>query len=283
MSFRCSTLIGESSHFDSRFCFVLQMSWNHQLDKVHTVNSSDWGLGHSDGHGQGIFWTVFVFNNGSTYPINGKTKPYILMGTIIYRHSQSIVLQNPPFWILMIWWIYKPHVMILTFDIHRWHIFFKTIPPKQKTHVFCCGQKLGMQYKVIYIYIIYIYMCTLPLHISCLYTLINPKKNQPSESFPFCWPFPQFLFFLFFLWGGNPGQVHELTRWWVELSFMMLCRHGDIWGEFPGRFLPPKKGGGVVLGGGNFKYILFSTRSLEKMNPFCLSHIFQTGWNSTTN
>ena len=66
MSFRCSTLIGESSHFDSRFCFFLQMSWNHQLDKVHTVNSSDWGLGHWDGHGQGIFWTVFVFNNGST-------------------------------------------------------------------------------------------------------------------------------------------------------------------------------------------------------------------------
>ena len=46
--------------------FFLQMSWNHQLDKVHTVNSSDWALGHWDGHGQGIFWTVFVFNNGST-------------------------------------------------------------------------------------------------------------------------------------------------------------------------------------------------------------------------
>ena len=34
----------------------------------------------------------------------------------------------------------------------------------------------------------------------------------------------------------------------------------------------------LTLGGG-FKYVLFSPRSLGKMNPFWLAHIFQMGWN----
>ena len=35
--------------------------------------------------------------------------------------------------------------------------------------------------------------------------------------------------------------------------------------------------------GGGFKYFLFSPRNLGKMNPFWRLHIFQRGWNSTTN
>ncbi len=38
----------------------------------------------------------------------------------------------------------------------------------------------------------------------------------------------------------------------------------------------------TVLGGG-FQYFLFSPRSLGKWNPIWLAHIFQMGWNSTTN
>ena len=30
--------------------------------------------------------------------------------------------------------------------------------------------------------------------------------------------------------------------------------------------------------GGGFKYVLFSPRKLEKMNPICLAHIFQMAW-----
>ena len=152
-------------------------------------------------------WTRYFLNcfcvQQRQYPINGKTKPYILMGTIIYRHSQSIVLQNPPFWISMILWIYKPHVMILTFDIHRWHIFFsKQFPPKQKKNMFFVVARNSECNIKWYLYI-YIHLYTTTTYIMLIHTYKSKKVNHRFLLLAL----PSVFVLPFLLVGWNPGEA----------------------------------------------------------------------------